>query len=112
MTYDNSPMADMVPAKDHGKVMHAELEIGGVTLMGADAVCDTPEHPELGYFKPQGITVTVNIEAPEEADRVFTALSEGGTIQMPMEETFWAKRFGMCTDRFGIPWMINGVEAE
>ncbi len=107
MTYGGSPVADQMPPQTHGKVMHAALDIGTATLMGADAISDLPDHPEYAYTKPQGITVAINVEQPAEADRLFAALSQGGTVQMPMDETFWARRFGMCTDRFGIPWMIN-----
>lgn len=112
MTYDNSPMADQMPAKAKGKIMHAQIEIGGVTLMGADAACETPEHPERAYAKPRGFCVTVNAGTPAEADRLFSGLAEGGVVVMPIAETFWAHRFGMATDRFGIPWMVNCLKAS
>jgi PhnB protein len=53
----------------------------------------------------------LDIEDPAEAERVFRALAENGTLQMPIQETFWALRFGMLIDRFGIPWMINCAKA-
>ena len=68
--------------------------------MGGDA-------PPGRYEPPKGITVTLGIDTPAEAERVFKELSEGGTVTMPIEETFWARRFGMLVDRFGIPWMVN-----
>jgi PhnB protein len=59
------------------------------------------------YQTPQGFNVMAAVDEPAEAERVFNALSRNGTVTMPFQETFWAKRFGMCTDRFGIPWMVN-----
>ena len=68
--------------------------------MGSDA---PPDH----YQEPKGISVTLGIEEPAEAERVFHALAKNGTVQMPIQKTFWATRFGMLVDQFGIPWMIN-----
>ena len=59
------------------------------------------------YNKPQGFSVSVSTDNAAEADRIFAGLAQGGTIDMPIQETFWAHRFGMCTDRFGIAWMVN-----
>lgn len=70
-------------------------------IMGTDA---TPRHP---YDKIKGACVVLDAPDPEEAEQAFEALSEGGRIEMPMEETFWAHRFGMTVDRFGAPWMVN-----
>ncbi|HJU18453.1 MAG TPA: VOC family protein [Stellaceae bacterium] len=100
LTYGDSPMADQVPPERRGKIMHARLALGDAVLMGGDC-------PQGQYRVPQGFTVTLGIDDPDEAERVFTALSEGGSVQMPLQETFWAARFGMLIDRFGIPWMIN-----
>ncbi len=64
-------------------------------------------------FKPmQGVSVTLNIPEPAEADRVFAALIEGGTEIIPMTETFWAFKFGVLVDRFGTQWMINCMKPE
>jgi PhnB protein len=100
MTYGESPMALHLPAEDHGKVMHATLEIGDQLLTGADL-------PTGRYGKPQGFDVLLSVESAEEAERVFNALADGGAIQMPLQETFWALRFGMVEDQFGTPWMVN-----
>ena len=100
MTYGDSPMAAHVPASDHGKVLHTTLEFGDQRLTGADL-------PTGRYGKPQGFDVLVSLESAEEAERIFAALADGGEEQMPLQQTFWALRFGMVTDRFGIPWMIN-----
>ena len=98
--YKEMPDQSMTPPGWEDKIMHASLTIGGVTLMGADAA---PNH----FQKAAGIDVSVNVNDPAEAERIFATLSEGGQVRMPREETFWAKKFGMCTDRYGIPWMIN-----
>ena len=100
MTFEGSPMADHAPANWRGKIMHARLDIGDQTLMGSDP-------PPDRYQPIKGITVSLSIDKPEDADRVFQALSEKGSVQMPIQKTFWALRFGMLTDQFGIPWMIN-----
>ena len=55
----------------------------------------------------QGCSISVNVASVAEADRVFAALSEGGEVRMPLDKTFWAQRFGMCVDRFGVSWMVN-----
>ena len=98
--YANSPMAGDVPPDWQGKVMHATLEIGGSVFTGNDP------HP-AGYQRPKGIQMMINLEDPAEADRIFQALSDGGTVTVPMQKTFWALRFGAIIDRFGIPWSIN-----
>jgi PhnB protein len=101
MTYGESPMADQVPANWRNKIVHASLAVGGdLALSGADA-------PPDRYQKPQGFSVAIDIKDPGEADHIFAQLAEKGTVQMPMQETFWALRFGMLVDRFGIPWMMN-----
>ena len=77
-----------------------KLSIGSQTLMGADS-------PPDGYQQPQGISVTINLKDVAESERIFNALAEAGNVTMPLQTTFWATRFGMVTDRFGIPWLIN-----
>jgi PhnB protein len=105
MPYEGSPVADHVPAAWRNKVLHSELSTGVDRLTGADA-------PPEQYEKPQGFSVTLNIKDPAGAERIFHALTEGGAVQMPLRETFWAIRFGMLVDRFGIPWMINCGKAS
>jgi len=100
MTHGESPMADKVSADWRKKIIHARLTVGDDVLMGSDA---PPEH----YQKPQGFSVSFAVNKTDEAERIFKALSEQGSVQMPLQQTFWAKRFGMCVDQFGIPWMIN-----
>ena len=98
--YEGSPAAGMAPPDWGDKVMHATVKIDDTTLMAADA---PPGH----YAKPQGISVSLSLNDAEKGERIFNALSQGGTVQMPFEKTFWAAGFGMCIDRFGIPWMVN-----
>lgn len=102
--HEGTPAADHVPAEWRGKIMHARLVLGDQILMGSDT---PPDH----YQKPQGFSVTVSIKNPAEAERIFHALVEDGKVTMPFGETFWATRFGMLTDQFGIPWMINCEKA-
>lgn len=96
--YEGTPAADQAPPEWKKKIMHAALRIGDYVLMGVD----TPR-----YEKPRGFSVTLNPTNVAEAERIFAALAEGGTIYMPLQQTFWARRFGMLVDRFSIPWMIN-----
>ena len=100
MTWGESPMKDHYPAALHGTIMHASLNVGQDSLMASDA---SPEQ----YKAPRGIGLALEVDSNEEAERIFAALSEGGKTTMAMSETFWAYRFGMVTDRFDVPWMIN-----
>jgi PhnB protein len=100
MTYGESPAAAETPSDVRDMIIHARIDFGGQFLLGCDAPGDR-------YQSPQGFNVMAAVEKPAEAERIFKALAEGGTITMPVQETFWAHRFGMCTDRYGIPWMIN-----
>ena len=99
-----SPMEDQVPREWRSKIMHASLNVDGNLLMGSDA-------PPDRYEQMKGFTVTLGVKDPSEAERVFKALSENGTVQMPIQKTFWAARFGMLVDQFGTPWMINCEQA-
>ncbi|MHA6204120.1 VOC family protein [Dyella soli] len=98
MTYGESPMAAEMPPETHGRVMHSQLETANGLLMGADGPPNTATHKGC---------VNLMIDTPAEAERVFKALSDGGEVQMPIQETFWAKRFGALTDRYGKAWMVN-----
>jgi PhnB protein len=100
MTHAGTPAEAHMPPEWRDKILHARLAVGNSVLMGSDA---PPDH----YQKPQGFSVNIGITDPQEADRVFQALAEGGKLSMPIQQTFWARRFGMLTDRFGVPWMVN-----
>ena len=100
MTFGDSPMADQVPSEWRDKIVHATLLVGTTAVGGSDA-------PPDRYEPPKGISITIQLNDPAKAERIFQSLSEGGTVTMPLEKTFWAARFGMLVDRFGIPWMVN-----
>jgi PhnB protein len=100
MTFNGSPAAEHAPPEWGDKILHATLLIGDQRLMGSDA-------PPGRYSKPQGISVSIGLNDRDKGERIFNALAQGGTTIMPFEKTFWAVGFGMCTDRFGIPWMVN-----
>lgn len=100
MSYGESPAAADMPAAGHDLIMHASIKLGDQMLMASDA-------PPDRYEKPQGLYVSIGLSDVAEGERIFKGLSEGGTVQMPFAPTFWAAGFGMCVDRFGIPWMVN-----
>jgi PhnB protein len=100
MTHGESPIAEQVQPGWEDRVLHARLRIGDALLLGSDS---PPEY----YAKPQGTYVSLSLSDPAEGERIFNALTDGGTINMAFEKTFWAERFGMVVDRFGTPWMIN-----
>ena len=98
--YAGTSLADQVPADWADKIMHGSLTIGDQTLMGADAAPDQ-------YEEPKGFALLLQIKSTAEAERIFHDLATDGRVVMPLEKTFWAARFGMLVDRFGIPWLIN-----
>jgi PhnB protein len=100
MTYGESPAKDQMPPATHNLVIHATLSLDDQLIMASDT-------PPDRYEKPQGLYISLHFTDVGEGEKVFKALSEDGNVQMPFEKTFWADRFGMCVDRFGIPWMVN-----
>ena len=86
------------------KILHATLKIGNAVITGADV-------PPDRYEPPKGFEVVLQMDDPLAAERMFLALSENGKIVLPLQETFWAGRFGMLVDQFGIPWSINCEKA-
>ena len=103
--YAGSPMAGQVPPDWQGKVMHGSLTVGDLVLMGGDVMPDR-------YEEPRGFSLSIQIKSTSEAERIFDELGKDGTVTMPLEKTFWAARFGVLVDRFGIPWLINCEGAE
>ena len=99
-THGDSPIAGQVPPAWHNRILHARLVFGDAVLMASDSP------PEM-YQRPQGLYVSIGLQDVADAERIFHALAEGGSVIMPLDRTFWAERFGMLVDRFGIPWMIN-----
>lgn len=92
------------PESEANKIMHISLPVGNTVLMGSDRneMFDGPNFVEGNNF-----SLSLAPESKEEADRLFTALSEGGNVTMPMADTFWGAYFGSFVDKFGIQWMIN-----
>jgi PhnB protein len=100
LSYGDSPMADQVPAEWQSKILHATLSVGDDVLMGADVLAEQ-------YEKPKGFSVLLHLDDPAEAERIYQALAENGTVQMPLQKTFWAALFAVLVDSYGTPWEIN-----
>ena len=103
--YGGSPMAGDAPADWPDKVMHASLTVGNQVLMGGDVAPDR-------YEAPKGFSLSIQITSTADAERIFHELARDGKVVAPLEKTFWAERFGVLVDRFGIPWLINCEVAE
>lgn len=100
MRFDEMPGEQHFPDDMAKKIAHARLVVGGTVLMASDA--------HASHYAPmQGSLVTLNIPEPDKAEAVYQALLDGGSAVMPLEETFWAHKFGILVDRFGTRWMIN-----
>lgn len=100
MTHAGTPAEAQTPPEWRDKILHARMTVGNNVLMASDA---PPGH----YQAPQGFSVSLNLKDAAEADRIFAAMSKNGKVTMPIQKTFWATRFAMFTDSFGVPWMIN-----
>ena len=94
------PPPGMIPPGSENKILHASFRIGDTTLMASDGHCAGKP-----IFKGFSLSLTTANEA--EAERLFGALGNGGQVQMPLTKTFFSPRFGMVTDRFGVPWMVS-----
>ncbi len=104
LTWGDSPMANQAPPEWREKILHASLRVGDHVLTGGDVL---PEQ----YEQPKGFSIMLGIDNPADADRIFHALAENGTVQMAIQKTFWAQRFGSLVDQFGTPWSINCEQA-
>ena len=93
------PHPGMQPGQEN-KVMHATLTIGQTTMMASDGQSQGPANFD-------GFSLAITVPNEDEADRVFNALAQGGKIEMPLTPTFWAPKFGMLEDRFGLGWMVS-----
>ena len=100
MTYGEAPAGAPVPPDWKDKVMHTSIPMGAGMLMGCDAPSDRSK-PMAGF------QVSVGSSDQAEVKRIFDALQDGGSIQMPLQKTFWSPLFGMCTDKFGVGWMVG-----
>jgi PhnB protein len=93
------PDPGIVPPGAGDKVMHVSLRIGDTTVLASDGRCE--ERPSF-----QGFALSLTVPDEAEAERLFAVLADGGQVQMPLTKTFFASRFGMVADRFGVSWMI------
>lgn len=100
MRYGEAPPGTPVPPGAKDLVMHTALPVGSLTLMGADAPPGRGQ--PLGGFQ-----ISLDDEDEATVKRLFEALSEGGSVMMPLAKTFWSPLFGMCTDKFGVGWMVS-----
>lgn len=100
-TYGESPMAGEMPEKSHDSIMHSHLIADGAEIMAADG-------PPTEGSGANNVSIALSIDDVDEAERIFKGLSDGGTIGMEFQQTFWVERFGMCVDRYGVGWLING----
>jgi PhnB protein len=101
MRYGDSPEADNVPEQFHDRAIHVCLTVGDQMLMASDTV------PGMPYEGIKGCSISLQVANVPEAERLYSALSAGGTVQLELQQTFWATRFARFTDRFGVSWMIN-----
>ncbi len=100
MKWGEAPPEVPCPEGANDLVMHTAMTLGNITLMGADA--------PPGHGKPfGGFDISLDDSDESEVRRLFNALSEGGSVMMPLSSTFWSPLFGMCTDKFGVHWMVS-----
>lgn len=100
MTAEGTPMEKEFGPENAGTIIHATLMLGDASIMASDA-------PGPAYTQPQGLYVLLDVDSVEEAERIYAAFADGAkSVEMPLQETFWADRFAMVTDRYGTPWMI------
>ena len=106
-----SPGMPPLPDAAKQRIMHAHLQVGAQAIMASDTMPSAPgQDPATcggGYHKPQGMWVSIGVDSFAEGQRVFDGLAQGGQVSMPYAATFWSPGFGMVTDRFGTPWMVN-----
>jgi PhnB protein len=105
MRFKQSPDQSMVSPENAEKIMHADLKVGDGTVLMSDGMC-------TGSTKFEGIALSFTVPNENDAERRFTALAEGGSVQMPLTKTFFSPRFGMLQDKFGVGWMIYVAPPE
>lgn len=101
LSHGETPAGEHVSNEWQDKIINAHLIAGDQELMGADSP------PEMGNATKEGFSISIQIDDEKDAERIFNAFADGGAVTMPFEPTFWAKKFGMVTDKYGTPWMIN-----
>jgi PhnB protein len=100
MPFSDMP-GDKVPPEAKDRLMHARLTKGATVLMASDNM------PGMPFQQGDNFSVSLNCDSVQEIEKLFSGLSDNGKVTMPLGETFWAARFGMFTDQFGINWMLN-----
>jgi PhnB protein len=105
MPHTGTPAESQVPANWRDKIIHARMVVGDKVLMGSDA-------PPDRYQAPKGFSISLDVDTPADAERIFKALSAKGTVNMPLQKTFFAESFAMVVDQFGIPWMILSQQQQ
>mgnify|MGYP001241587603 CR=1 FL=1 len=100
-TFGESPMGDKTPEEHKNRLMHASFECSAGMFMASDS--------PPGFERKAGNTISLSLQygSVAEAEKAFNNLSAGGSVMMPLQETFWALRFGMLTDKYGFLWMVN-----
>lgn len=99
-TYGQTPAAEHVPVEIHDQIINASFSIGDTVLMASDCP------PDKWLGAPTGYALCIGVDSDEKAEALYTAMSQGGTVIMPVGETFFAHRFGQFIDKFGVAWMI------
>ncbi len=104
MSGSQVPVQDEMCAAFGDRILNCQLELpGGTMLYGGDC----PTH--MPYEGIKGVSLTLNFDTVDEGEEIFNILADGGQVFMPYEPTFWAEKFGMVTDKFGVTWVVNGV---
>ena len=102
-TFGDGPAEMEIPESERDRVMHVTLSIGDAILMGSDSSAAFGPPPTPG----SNFSLSYTPSTKEETDELFAKLSAGGTVTMPLQETFWGAYFGSCTDKFGINWQLD-----
>ena len=105
MRNSDSPDQSDTPPGMENKVLHCNFSVGETQLMASDGMCN-------GSPKFAGVSLSISVTEASEAERLFAGLSEGGQVQLAMHKTFFAERFGMAADKFGVPWMVIAGTCE
>jgi PhnB protein len=100
-SFGESAMGDKTPKEYKDRLMHATFQAGSLTFMASDGP------PGFEIKRGNNVNLSLHFTSLAEVEKIFAALSEGGTITMPLQKTFWAERFGMLTDKYGVNWMFN-----
>lgn len=106
MTFAEAPDGEQFPPEYRDRIMHTGLRLGDSLLMASDNIPGM-SCGGAAYEGIKGCSISLHPESVAESERLFAALAEGGRVEMPLEKTFWAERFGMLVDRFGVSWMVN-----